>query len=125
MKLFVNDTEFTAIGFGAAKTDSGTGADTLILKFNSSKALNDIITFFKALPDSTIIKTSDTTKDGEELGEAFTDFVSVKDNVQVKVNDDNTYDYTVYLGKKSALDIAKQAAANVEYLAVVSGVELN
>lgn len=124
MKLLVNDTEFTPVGFGAARSDSGAGVDTLILQFCSEKQPKEIRDFFKSLPDSTIIQTSNTDEENGTLGEAFTDYVSL-DNIQLNVNADDSYNYTVYLKKKSAMDIAKQAAANVEYIAVLTGIELD
>lgn len=118
LKMYVNETELNPAGLGAQK-GSLNGEDVLVVAFCTDKQIDDALAIFKALPDDTVIKIVN-----EKREQAYTGYVSLGDEVNIKPNVDGTYNYTVYMHKKSALDIAKQAAADVEYLAAVSGVEL-
>ena len=118
LNMYVNKTEVMPVGLGAQKGNLN-GEDVLVVAFCTDRQIDDALAIFKALPDDTVIKIVNEKKE-----QAYTGYVSLGDEINIKPNVDGTYNYTVYLHKKSALDIAKQAAADVEYLAAVSGVEL-
>ena len=112
LNMYVNKTELMPVGLGAQKGNLN-GEDVLVVAFCTDRQIDDALAIFKVLPDDTVIKIVNEKKE-----QAYTGYVSLGDEINIKPN------YTVYLHKKSALDIAKQAAADVEYLAAVSGVEL-
>lgn len=118
LKMYVNEEEMNPVGLGAQKGNLN-GEDVLVVAFCTDKQIADALAIFKALPDDTVIKIAN-----EKREQAYTGYVSLGDEINIKPNADGTYNYTVYLYKKSALDIAQQAAADVEYLAAVTGVEL-
>lgn len=118
LKLFVGEIELIPVDIGAQKVQIGS-EDVLIITFQSDKQLDKIYYLFRNLSDDVIVKITN-----ENHEKTYTGYTSLGDEISVKMNVDGTYNYTVYLHKKSALDIAKQAAADAEYLAVVSGVDL-
>lgn len=117
IKLYVNETELEPIGLGARKGNDGEN-EIIVVNFHSDKDVKEIIALFDNLPDDAVIKLQDEVN---EL--VYKDYTSMKDEVNVKYNEDGTFDYTVCLKKKTSDDIMKKLVADVEYLTVVSGAE--
>lgn len=120
LKLFVNDLELEPVGLGAQEGNVG-GRECLVLSFRSNMELNSLIKIFKDLNDDAVIKIQN-----EKRTRAFTDYVVLSGEIGVHVTDaaTGTYQYEFTLFRKSALEIAKQAKADVEYLALLSGFDL-
>mgnify|MGYP004576684709 CR=1 FL=1 len=118
LELYVNETKLEPVNLGAQKGNVD-GAEVLVVTFKTEKQADEVLKLFRGLPDDTSVKVKN-----EKREQVYTGYVSIGDEISVKANADGTYNYTVYLHKKSALEIAQQAAADVEYLAAVSGAEL-
>lgn len=118
LNMYVNKTELEPVGLGAQKGNLN-GEEVLVVAFCTDRQIGDVLAIFRALPDDTIVKLVN-----EKREHVYTGYVSLGDEVNITPNADGTYNYKVYLYKKSALEVAQQAAADVEYLAAVSGVEL-
>lgn len=118
LKMYINEIELEPVGIGAQKGNVN-GEEVLVLTFRSEKQLSEIVDMLTGLADDTKVMLKN-----EKHEYAYPEYVSLHEEIKVSVNKDGTYNYTAYLKKKSALEIAQQAAADVEYLAAVSGVEL-
>ena len=118
LKMYVNGKELEPVGL-VAQMGRLDNEEILCVTFKSADQMETAVKVFEDLTDdSTVILENEKKK------MRYTWYTVLDDEVVARKNTDGTYTYSVRLKKKSALEVAKQAAADVEYLAAVTGVEL-
>lgn len=120
MKLELGKTEFESNNLNVVQTVDAVGKECLLVCFETEATYDEVCTAAKQVTETGVIKVTET--DGNTR--ILSDYTIFGNEKRVKTIDEKTIQYTLFFYCKSALEIAQQAAADVEYLAAVSGVEL-
>lgn len=118
IRMFVNNVELEPVEVGIWNNNYD-GKDKLIVKFKSDKDLRQAIQPFRELSDDSVIKNQNDKRVNQYVG-----YCSMDSHIETEINGDGTFNYTVILYKRTALEIAQQAKADVEYIAAMAGIEI-
>lgn len=119
MKLELGRTEFESENISVVQTVDSAGKECLLVCFETDKTYEDVCKAAEQVANTGVIKVTETNGNVRVIS----DYTILGSEKRINTADEKTQ-YTVFFYRKSALEIAKQAAADVEYLAAVSGVEL-
>lgn len=118
LKMFVDEKELEPVGLGA-QIGQMDDKKALFITFKSGESLDSALKVFKDMTsDSAVILKN------EKREKRYENYTVLDNEVTTCGNEDGTYTYSVRLKEPDALEIAKQAAADAAYIAVMAGVEL-
>lgn len=118
LKMYVDETELEPVGIGAQIGQSEEGK-VLCVQFKSKKQMDEAVKVFEDMTDDSAI-----ILENEKRKLKYTGYTVLDNRVTAFKETDGSYVYAVNLKEKSAIEVARQAAADVAYMAVMTGVEL-
>lgn len=127
LKLMVGKTELTPVGLGAQETTPDGVNTVVVVDFNTTLSLPEVLKIFKSLDDDDVISIQN-----EKNTLAFSEYVCMDEKVLIKEKSDGSFDYSVTMHKKDAYAISKENTksikdlqASVDYLAVLADVDID
>lgn len=117
-KIIIDSNEFDKVGVGIFTEFTVNGLDVISINFRTDKKFDEVLSILKGLTSNSEIKAVTDTNQQVYVG-----YTTIYGDISIRPNTDDTFDYFVKLQKSTAMDIAKQASADIAYIAAINGIE--